>query len=390
LFFRVATGVCGGTVGIALAYIADVTEESERALRMNNAIAALFLGMTVGPIVGGLLERTLDYHWTCYCAAGVSFLNALLVFFFLPEPQRSPSTEPTNWGQVARSCLCPCGGLNPRALSVAASGFLQGLSFTSLEAIGVLHIADTFRHGDIAAATLSWSGILAGIGVVGLLVSLFVYGAMLSRLQRCLSPGMAMKVAIAIGGAVCAASFLLMGLATQEALFAAACLLFIAGDNVMGSSVQTVMTFVLDSSQFGKGMGTYTLCQNTAKAVGPLVISRIYDLGGRATGWNFFHALPWFLNLAAKLACVFACTLVRLNEQDKVIPEDGQNRSILSARAGTSMPPLGRSVLSSVSVARSGGASFMIHSANDQHSRSILSGSIQPSLGMAGGSLISG
>jgi multidrug resistance protein len=81
---RVIAGIGGSSIGVAQAYIADVTTREERSKGMGLIGAAFGLGFVFGPLMGGLLS---DYGYavTGFAAAGFSFLAFVLTFLFLPE-----------------------------------------------------------------------------------------------------------------------------------------------------------------------------------------------------------------------------------------------------------------------------------------------------------------
>lgn len=81
---RVIAGIGGSSIGVAQAYIADVTTREERSKGMGLIGAAFGLGFVFGPLMGGLLSEY-GYAVTGFAAAGFSFLAFALTFLFLPE-----------------------------------------------------------------------------------------------------------------------------------------------------------------------------------------------------------------------------------------------------------------------------------------------------------------
>lgn len=81
---RIIAGVGGSSIGVAQAYIADVTTRKDRSKGMGLIGAAFGLGFVFGPLMGGLLSP-LGYAVTGYVAAGFSFMAFLSTIFFLPE-----------------------------------------------------------------------------------------------------------------------------------------------------------------------------------------------------------------------------------------------------------------------------------------------------------------
>ncbi|KAG1754617.1 major facilitator superfamily domain-containing protein [Suillus lakei] len=84
-------GVVGGmTTGIAAshAYLADSTHHSERSRIFSLALGTMFLGVALGPVIGGILIRaTGSTLSTFYLAATVHALHAAFMFLIIPESQ---------------------------------------------------------------------------------------------------------------------------------------------------------------------------------------------------------------------------------------------------------------------------------------------------------------
>lgn len=94
-FGRAMGGIFGATVSIANAYISDTTEPKERAAAFGMIGAAFGVGFIIGPILGGFLG-SYDLRLPFYCAAALSFANAIFGYFYLieslPEEKRDHSS----------------------------------------------------------------------------------------------------------------------------------------------------------------------------------------------------------------------------------------------------------------------------------------------------------
>ncbi|MFA6980867.1 MAG: MFS transporter [Ignavibacteriaceae bacterium] len=84
LLSRVVAGIGGSSIGVAQAYIADVTTKENRSKGMGLIGVAFGLGFVFGPIIGGLLSN-FGYMVTGFVAAGFSFLAFSFSLFLLPE-----------------------------------------------------------------------------------------------------------------------------------------------------------------------------------------------------------------------------------------------------------------------------------------------------------------
>ena len=81
---RILDGLTGGNITVAQAYIADVTDEQNRAKGLGLIGAAFGLGFIIGPAAGGALSQW-GYGTPAFVAAAVSFSNLIAIFFLLPE-----------------------------------------------------------------------------------------------------------------------------------------------------------------------------------------------------------------------------------------------------------------------------------------------------------------
>ncbi|KYG63364.1 tetracycline transporter [Bdellovibrio bacteriovorus] len=81
---RILAGLTGANITVAMAYIADVSDDSNRSANFGMIGAAFGLGFIIGPAIGGLLGHY-GAHYPFLVAAGMNLLNFLFGFFILPE-----------------------------------------------------------------------------------------------------------------------------------------------------------------------------------------------------------------------------------------------------------------------------------------------------------------
>jgi DHA1 family tetracycline resistance protein-like MFS transporter len=81
---RILSGLTAGNISVAQAYIADVTDEKNRARGMGMFGAAFGIGFILGPALGGTLSQ-FGFAVPAFVAAGLTLINLITVYFWLPE-----------------------------------------------------------------------------------------------------------------------------------------------------------------------------------------------------------------------------------------------------------------------------------------------------------------
>ena len=81
---RIVGGIGGSSIGVAQAYISDVTTKEDRAKGMGLIGMAFGLGFVFGPIMGGILSK-FSYMATGFASASFSVIAFSLSYFLLPE-----------------------------------------------------------------------------------------------------------------------------------------------------------------------------------------------------------------------------------------------------------------------------------------------------------------
>ncbi len=87
---RALAGIGGSNIGVAQAFIADVTTQKERSGGMGIIGAAFGLGFVFGPLLGGVLSEY-GYDAIGFTAASFSFAAFLFAVFALPESHKVTS-----------------------------------------------------------------------------------------------------------------------------------------------------------------------------------------------------------------------------------------------------------------------------------------------------------
>ncbi|MHA1933433.1 MAG: MFS transporter, partial [Promethearchaeota archaeon] len=89
---RLVDGVLGSNYTVSQAYISDVTHPKDRTRVFSYSSAVFGMGMTFGPLIGGLLS-SFNYSIPMFVAAGISLISIILVIALLPESLEKRETK---------------------------------------------------------------------------------------------------------------------------------------------------------------------------------------------------------------------------------------------------------------------------------------------------------
>ncbi|HTE56765.1 MAG TPA: TCR/Tet family MFS transporter [Kofleriaceae bacterium] len=173
---RVISAITAASFTTANAYVADVTEPSQRARSYGMLGAAFGLGFIIGPLLGGILGD-IDLRLPFWFAAGLALLNFSYGLFVLPESLTAERRSVRfDWSHAN-----PLGSMKllqsyPQVLGLAAVVFLANLAHYVYPSVFVL-FAD-YRYG--------WGQkevgyVLAAVGVLSVVVNVGLVGRAVKR-----------------------------------------------------------------------------------------------------------------------------------------------------------------------------------------------------------------
>src|SRR5262245_38788560 len=154
---RAVGGAFAANIGVASAYIADVTPEQERTRWMGMLGASFGIGFVLGPAIGGALSP-LGYAVPMLAAAGLAAANWLHALISLPDPPvRAPA---------AAEAISPVAGLRePLLRRLCIANFVFSVAVAQLETLFALFMLDRFGYdaGAVAVLLVSMAVLMGGI-----------------------------------------------------------------------------------------------------------------------------------------------------------------------------------------------------------------------------------
>lgn len=279
---RALDGLTGGNVSVANAYLADITDEPDRASSFGKMAISSNLGYILGPALAGLLGATaMGVTLPVLAAFAISLVAAIMIAFGLHDvPLCSLVSDPeqTNvrkvFGQEQRRCFRTMGESLPTAaiLRMPHVGLLLTLHFLVFLAFNLFYVAFPVH----VAATAGWS--LAATGVFFAVLSVMmviVQGPVLKRASRRWSD----RVLILGGGAVLAASFAFFTSTDATLIYVGAALVAL-GNGLMWPSLLAALSRTGDSGVQGAVQGLAGSSGAVASILGLVLGGALYAVVG--------------------------------------------------------------------------------------------------------------
>jgi predicted MFS family arabinose efflux permease len=254
LVSRIVAGAMGATIGVAQAYIADITPPERRAHAMGILGAAFATGFILGPALGGILS-THSYASAGVVAAALCAANALAALAWLPETTRR---EPTRrLGRVPLRLLAA-----PLAVS-----------FLITAAFAVIHVTLPLFGRDVWRDSTRQMGMLfAYMGIV----SAIVQGGLVGRL----SARVGEKRVAAAGGLLLAIGLALVPEASGNLALYVTLGALAAGSALATPSVSAVVSRIANASQQGAALGITQTASTLGRIAGPTVAGLLIERSG--------------------------------------------------------------------------------------------------------------
>jgi DHA1 family tetracycline resistance protein-like MFS transporter len=291
---RIGAGICGATIGVSNAYIADVTPPEQRARGMALIGAAFGIGFTVGPPLGflamhqgevlheaGFVPASFVLGLPGYLAAAISLVSFLWTLTSVGEPPRHAATARKlfDLGAIKKARSA---GLFEGLLALQ---FVSVFSFSNLESTLSLMLDDRFHYAK------------PKMGLIYLFVGAFLAVAQGIIVRRLLqrfdeaAMGRAGFVLLCAGFAGLAVCTGLPGLLVSLALA-------VGGFGCVTPSLSALVSKQADPADQGAILGLATSASALGRILGPFVGNVVYAPEGRRASALGNALAPLFGDLA--------------------------------------------------------------------------------------------
>ncbi len=265
LLSRVVAGLAT-EISVAQAYIADITEERDRAKGMGRVGAVHGAGFIIGPALGGFLSPY-GFAAAGWVAAFLAMVNLGFVFFFLPESldlRQKGERSTTRRGLLAslRRALS-----RPWMGSVLLILFSMSFAFSAFPVIMPLFAMTFFGLGSV-----EMSFFFVYTGLVQIVFQGIVVGQIASRIGE--------AKMIAVGLAVMAASVFLLMFFPSLVMFLILITITFLGIGLVSTAIPSYVSKITPVTERGGIMGVTQSVSSIARVPGPIVAGVVFEYAG--------------------------------------------------------------------------------------------------------------
>jgi DHA1 family tetracycline resistance protein-like MFS transporter len=275
---RALAGIMAGNIGVAFAYVADITDSSNRAKGMGVVGAAFGLGFIFGPAIGGALAGSdphmADYRTPALAAAAFSAIAVVLAITLLKESlsrelraQQRLLSSRKRWQQLREAIA------QPGIALVIGLAFLANFVFAGMETTFAMWSRRAFGWGPEQNGYLfAFVGLLAAAiqgGLIGGLAKRFGEGRLI----------VAGALALAIG-------MLFIPLSGSVAVLLVAMTIVAFGFGIVSPSLNSLVSLKVGPGAQGGIMGVTRSASTLARVVGPIWAGALFHYIGR--DWPYY------------------------------------------------------------------------------------------------------
>jgi MFS family permease len=278
LLSRMLSGIGASNISVAQAYITDVADPAKRAKSLGLIGAAFGLGFIFGPAIGGWMKTAYGIEGVGLTAAGLSALNLVLAFSFLPESlkERKTASERVSLPTAIRKAFHHPG--KSRLLTLV---FVFTFAWVMMQISFALFANERLGMTERGIGTA-----FAAMGVVSAILQGTLIGRLTARFGE-------RKLLIA-GTLFMAAGLTLVPVVPSWEVTFVVLPLTAIGSGLMNPSIASLLSSFSSPVEQGETLGLSQSASSLARILGPIAGSLLYE--------QEFHS-PYFAGGLLMLVC---------------------------------------------------------------------------------------
>ena len=289
---RMIDGGAGGNMGIAQAYISDITTLEERSKAMGFLGAAYGFGFIIGPALGGFFSYRYGIAAPMFLIAGLAMFNLMLIALFLPESLQKKEKKSTEiilpksnlWKHVDKKVYLP----------VLCSFFFFTAGFAMMSTIFALFVYHRYHLNE---QQTGW--IYAMVGLIAIVIEGWLFGILAKKWSD--------QLLAKIGPCLIGIGFFLLPLTSHVTSVVFLCAIIALGDSLVTPALAVIISHTVKSEWQGAAFGLYQSVGSLGRLSGPLIAGCFLalDLHGAVDA----YARSAFFAAGGILLFAFLCTL---------------------------------------------------------------------------------
>lgn len=277
---RIFSGITGASITTASAYIADISDDSNRSKNFGLIGAAFGLGFIIGPVLGGFLGHY-GSRVPFYAASILCLVNFLYGYFILPESLDKDHRRNFDWKRA-----------NPLSSLLRLKRYPQIIGL--IIALVLVYIGGHAIQSNWPYFTMfkfNWDSKMVGIslGVSGLM-AIIVQGVLI----RYLHPRIGNEKSVYIGLFLYSFGMLLFAFANLPWMMFAILVLYGLG-GIAGPALQALISAEVPKNEQGEMQGTLASLMSVTSMIGPPLMTNIFFFFTHDTAPFKFPGAPFFL-----------------------------------------------------------------------------------------------
>jgi DHA1 family tetracycline resistance protein-like MFS transporter len=268
---RTLDGITGGNLSVAQAYISDVTDAKNRAQGLGLIGAAFGLGFIIGPVTGGLLSQ-FGYNIPAFVAAGLSLINLVLIYTWLPESltqERMQEVGEQRQPKITLEALA-IALKRPFTGAILITRFFFGLAFAIFQTIFSLYALTRFN---LSARDTGF--VLTYVGILSVFMQGFLVGRLTARFREdvLITFSVALMAVSLLGWALAPSVFWLLVVLTPTAL----------SGGTLNTLLSSMLTKAVTPQEVGGILGLSASVESSTRIIAPLLGSALLE---RVGAWS--------------------------------------------------------------------------------------------------------
>ena len=286
---RLVGGVTAATHSTAMAYMADISKNNEKAQNFGLIGAAFGIGFVLGPLLGGVLGE-FSSRAPFFAAAGLAFLNLCLGYFVLPETIADKNKRPFNLYRAnpvsALRQLRRINGVGRLLLIL----FIYDVAFYVYPAIWSYWSEEKFGWGPIQ---IGYSFAAFGLCMA------FTQGYLMKKIIRYIGENKTVKITLYIN----IISFFCIAFITDSWMIWVLIPVISLGV-IIGPALQGLMSQAVPDNQQGELQGLLTSITAIGMIISPLLMTFTFGFFTGVGNYLYFPGSPFIISFILVILCI--------------------------------------------------------------------------------------